>query len=1122
MSRANIPLVAFNRGLVSPKAIARVDLDRTKLSAEVMTNWLPKTQGAMRIRPGTKYKGSSYSDTGAAWIEFVAATDDVALVELTNQKMRIWIDDALLGRPLVDTTVTLADTGWSNTSTGGALSTSATDIIPEMTAATTNGVTITASSQDIVSGAQNRSAWKAADDDITNSFWADTGAGNNALPSWWNVDFGAANTKAVTSYSVRARDDAGALDNAPRHWRLITGNFDTGTYAIDTGKWTLEDERAAEIDWAVSEKRSYTLPGADTGTVEARRHWRLFVTQVDTGAGTPSYQLNIAEIEMFDAATAQQVKKQSGTVTLNATSIGALARYQKRVVVSDTGTEHSLYIDVGRGPVTLRVGSTSGDDDYISESILGTGHHNLAFTPQAPFHITLQTDDIVDRVVQSLTIGDSGTVEITTPIPATSLDDVRYDQSADVVFVDAYGIPPGKIERRGTGRSWSFVYLQPNDGPFLPAASSSAKLSITAKYGNAQALSDVPFFSADHATNGGALLRMFHSGQSGVWPLGALNAATDAIEVTGIKDTGTAGSNSERTISISVSGTYVGTLQIERSFEGPDYGFHPASKDILDTGFTPAFNKNETDTGTFVRTIYDKDNNLSVWYRVKLIAWTSGVALVTMSYKNGGVNGIARITGYNTNQNVNVEILSRFSDTGSTDSWQEGAWSSAQRYPSAVALHESRLCHAGGATLWASVSDNYESHDDETVGDAGPLYRTLGSGPVDKVFYLVSLLRLVMGMAGAEIAVRSSSLDEPLTPSNNSAKAFSTQGSANLRAVKLDNQAIFVQRSGVRMFAINAAQAFGEYESQELTLLIPDLLNPGVVSIAVQRQPDTRIHCVLADGTVAICTFEPQEEVLCWSLWQTDGTVEKAMVLPGTSEDAVYYHVNRTIGGATKRYLERWASETESEGDTGLSWIADCAASYTDTGRATALTGFSHLNGEQVVVWASDTGAAVTNPETPDAGLDLSPDVAGVQTLYTVTGGTVTVTRPVHHAVAGLPFTADWKSTKMAFAAEKGTALTQMKRVGEIGFVLYNAHNNGLYFGRDTGALDALPRVSDNGATVDPDRIFKTFDQVAVSFPGTLDSDSRVHLRAKAPRPMTVLAAVPSVETDEKDAPDKR
>src|ERR1700754_3357280 len=104
MTRQNPDLLAFNRGLVSPEALARVDVERTRLSASVMTNWLPKTQGAMKIRPGTKFRGASKDNAPANFIPFIASTDDTALIELTDGVMRVWLDDALLTRPAVSTT----------------------------------------------------------------------------------------------------------------------------------------------------------------------------------------------------------------------------------------------------------------------------------------------------------------------------------------------------------------------------------------------------------------------------------------------------------------------------------------------------------------------------------------------------------------------------------------------------------------------------------------------------------------------------------------------------------------------------------------------------------------------------------------------------------------------------------------------------------------------------------------------------------------------------------------------------------------------------------------------------------------------------------------------------------
>jgi len=1096
--RNNIALLSYNRGLISPKALARVDLDRTRLSAEVFNNWIAKTQGALTIRPGTKFFGSSKNDTGAEFIEFVAATDDVAMVELVDSVSRFWLGSdahelSLLSRPSVATAVDLSDTGWEETSIGGALAASAVDLIPIMTSETTDGVQVTESS---FLGGFPVEGFRACDDNLGTGWVADNDTGE-----YLNVDFGSGNAKTVVSYSVRASADSSDLDGAPGDFDLLSSNFDTGSYDTDTGKWTLADSRPSETGWSVSERRTYAI--SDTGSSSPRRHWRLNVRSAEN----PGIEVFVAvdEFELLGLASATaHVVFNGSKVILNSGSIGSIARIQKHVVVDtgDKNVEHGLVINVSRGPITMRIGSSSGDDDYLNETDLGTGWHNIEVTPSDDFYLTFQTNKQFNRIIGSVEIGDSGIVEVPTAWGFSDIDNVRYDQSADVIYADCAGCPPKKIERRGTGRSWSIVDYAPDNGPFLSSPSSTARMTPGAFFGNTTIASDIPFFKSAHV---GALIRIFHEGQGGQWALGNQEAKTDTIEVTGIGDTGTETSTNERRISFSVSGEYVGTIIIERSFDSPDFGFKGISSNV----------GTASDTGTFNEDIDDTEDNIKVWYRARMSSWISGSAIVSITYGGGGVTGIARVTDFSSNTVVGAEVLERFSSTGSSDNWQEGFWSSARGYPSAVSLHGGRLFHANGGNLFASVSDDFENFDEDTEGDAAPFTRTLGSGPVDNIFYLISLLRLIIGTAGSEIALRSSSLDEAVTPENSSARTFSTQGSSNLRAVKMDTRAIHLQRSRQRVFMIGfglgKGEGIGDYEGFELTLLVPDLLKAGVVSIAIQRQPDTRLHCVLANGTVGTLIYEPQEEVICWSTWSTDGEVLKAMVLPGVEEDAVYYHIKRTINAQSKRYLEKWAKESECIGDTGLSWLADCAVSYSDTGRTSTLSGYSHLAGKEVVVWADDTGQT-------NAGKDLSPDVDGVQTLYTVdTGaGTISLGENVHHAVAGLPYMADWKSAKLAYGAEGGTALAQMKRVNQIAFSLFQTHNNGLFFGGDTGHLEGLPRVFDDGKEIDGDKIIAATDAVAMPFDGTHDTDARIHLRAKAPRPATVLAAIPTPQTNER------
>lgn len=1112
MARGNVALLSFNRGLVSPKALARVDLDRTRLSAEKMVNWIPSTQGSMRIRPGTKYLGSSYSDSGAQFLEFVASVNDKALIELTHNRARIWLPsdtgnylgdtggifetptiaglDVLLARPKVATTVTLSDTGWSDSSVGGTftVASSTADLIPKMTGYTTNGVTVAASGE---FGGQL--AWYAADDVTPSGGWYATGAS-----ATWRIDFGSGNTERVRQYTVQA---VGLPSAAPKTWTFQRSD--------DGAVWVTEDTRAAETGWSNYQTRTYTLPGSDTGTVEARRYWRLNVT-----ANNGYARLAVEEVQFRDIQTVSRTTFNAGSLTLNALATGSIAKAIKQVVVDtgDVDVEHGLAVAIRRGPITIRVGSTSGDDDYIRETELGTGYHNLAFVPSGNFHITFQTDQQVNRIVDSLAVSDSGTVEITTPWTADDLN-VRYDQSADVVYVARDSIKPQKIERRGDGRSWSVVDYAPINGPFRGINVKPVKLDLSQTYGNTTLTSDTPVFRETHT---GALFRLTYQGQSGTWFLGNKGAATDVIEMTGFNDTGVTAQDTgqapglERQIRFKLSGTYTGKVTIQRSFDGPDIGFHDADL---------------ADTGTATIWVHDNDNNITVWYRaiIKEPDYTSGVAQVAAYYFNGIRTSVCRITAFNDNQSVNVEVLQRAADTGPTADWEEGVWSEYRGFPQAPALHEGRLALASKAQVNISVADDFENFDDTVSGESAPISRTLATGSVDNINFLISIIRLVVGTAGAEISVRSSSTDEPLTATNSTAKSFSTLGSsANTRAIVIDSRGIYIHRSGQHAYMVSfgtSAETFGDFESRELTVLVPELLKAGVVSIAVQRQPDTRIHCVLADGTVAILTFEAQEEVLCWSTWQGDtGTgaaVERAMVLPGLGEDQVYYHVRRTINGATKRYLERWAMESECEGDTGLSWLADCAKSFTATTTATDIQGFDHLIGTSIIAWASDTG--LTNGTT--GGKDLSPDVNGVQTEYTVdTGGNITAPFPVHHVVGGLPYIADFKSTKLAYAAQAGTALAQMKKTDKIAFILHQTHNNALFFGNDTGGegLDPMPRNIDGDSTVDADKVFEFFDQVAMTFPGLWDTDSRIYLRAKAPRPVTVMAAIPNVQTNER------
>jgi len=873
-------LLAFNRGIVSPLAVARVDLKRMAMSAEEQTNWMPRVLGAMSLRPGTRFLHSTKGDAAAAHLEFVFAVDDTALIELTAGFMRVVIDDEVLTRPSVASAVT-------------------------------------------------------------------------------------------------------------------NGTFDT-----DVAGWTDNDQVGATSAWA-----------------------------------TGGY------LSLLGNGTTFAIRDQQVTVA-----------------APDQNVQHGLAIHIAAGTATLRVGSSSGAEDYVAATTLRTGRHSIAFTPTGNFHIRLSARDDTATLVSSITVEAAGPVTLVSPWGAADLQNVRYDQSGDVLFCACKAHRQRRIERQDA-ESWSIVEYLAEDGPFRAQNLGPTTLQAGALSGSTTLTASAALF---RATNVGSLFRLSSAGQTVRATITAADTFTDPIKVTGIGST--------RVFNILTSGTWGATLTLQRSVGEPGAWTTVA-----------AYTTNQSLSSN------DGLDNQVIYYRIGVKAgeFTSGSITAELIYAFGTSDGTALVTGYTSATQVSIDVLEAFGSTAATANWREGSWSDRRGWPSAVALHDGRLWWAGKDKIAGSVSDAFNSFDDTVSGDSGPITRSIGAGPVDTINWLLPLPSLLVGTQGAELVAKASSLDEPLTPTAFSLKPASSLGSAALRAIKIDTGGVYVQRSGSRVYELALDGSTYNYTSNDLTAIVPELGLGGFVRIAVQRQPDTRIHCVRADGSVAILVFDRLEKVTCWVLYETDGAVEDVVVLPGSVEDAVYYTVRRTINGSTKRYTEKWALESEAQG-AQTTILTDATLTYSGAS-TTTITGLTHLEGETVVVWGN----------TKDLG------------SYTVTGGGITLSEAVTLAYIGLPYTADFRSAKLSTASE--VPLSQRQQLHHLGLLLANAHAQGLRYGQDFDNLDGMPLIDDEGGEVDADKIWTSYNADSTEVDGRWHNDARLCLRAASPRPCTVLAAVLSV-----------
>lgn len=843
---------------------------------------------------------------------------------------------------------------------------------------------------------------------------------------------------------------------------------------------------AADLPAGISESTTYyvkTVLSVDTFTVSATVGGAAINTS-SAGSGTHTGYHGWTPTRTTGATAAIT----GGALEIQAAARGSSIYAEQAVTTSSSGTEHGLRVTVTRGPVQFRVGSTSGGSDYVSDTTLGTGVHSLAFTPSGTYYIrfTVRTDRTA--VIDSVAIESAGTVTFTTPWLLADLPLVRFVQSIDIVFLACTGYQQRKIERRGTtGRSWSLVPYESDDGPFVTAATNKVRITASASYGVATLTASAGIFSSSHV---GSLIKLTPAGWGMTFVIAGEDAFTDSVRLFG--------AGREKWFTVTTTGTWVGTIVAQVSLDGADSGF----VDLEPAVGTPW--QTTVNLAAQVFSTSDNYNNTAIWIRLgfKAGGYTSGSATITITNGGSGRAGVARITAYSSATSASAQILSAPGSVASTDNWQFGAWSDVAGWPSAVALFDGRLFWGGEDKFWGSESDDYYAFNLDDTGDSGSIQRALATGgTINRVKWMLPLQRLIFGTDGAEISARSSSFDEPLTPTNVTLKDASTQGAAAYSPAKLDGRGVYIHRDGVRSFELLYDGESNDYRTGSLMLLNDTIGGTGFTGVAIQRSPETYVWHVRADGQCPVLLYEPKEKTAGWHRFiaapstAAVAVVEDVVVLPSTSYDRVYLSVKRTVNGSTIRSLEKLATHAEAAGGS-TTILTD--ASVTLAGPVTTFTGLTHLVGETVVAWGTTGG--ITGP---------------IGTTYTVNGsGEITLPSSSTAVTVGLAYAWRFKSAKLAYAASGGTALLQTKRVAELGVVLENTHPNAITYGGDFTTMYELSRVRD-GQDITESTLWTTYDEQMEPAGGGWDTDSRLCMKGASPYPATIAGIVIGIETNE-------
>ena len=545
--------------------------------------------------------------------------------------------------------------------------------------------------------------------------------------------------------------------------------------------------------------------------------------------------------------------------------------------------------------------------------------------------------------------GSSDPIEVTTPYGEDELADLKFTQSADVMYLVHPLFAPRKITRT-SHTAWSIAEVAFERGPMQDDNTSAVTFLASARTGNVNVTASSSTFVS---TDVGRLIKV----HDGVTKITSLTSAT--VVATTVQENADGRSELMPAYTAATISAHEGdpsSTGLEHNDRYQDtagqfiaQGFKEGQK-ITVTGFTTGNNNNSS--AIIVRVTED----------TLLLAPSSDV----------------------TDEAAGDSVTIAGDLTASTE-WALGAFSGTTGFPSAVAFYEQRLVFASTTaqpqTLFFSVGGSFEDFNGG-VNDTDALTYTLGSNQVNIIRYLQAGRVLLVGTSGGEFVV-SSSEQAPLSPTNASVKRQATYGSANIQPVQVANTTLFIQRAKRKLRELIFDLNTDSYQAPDLTILAEHITEGGIKEMALQQEPDNIVWCVRIDGKLVGMTYRREENVIAWHEHTLGGK-------SGACTVTVSDYANLAVGTTLKFTKSDGTTVTFTSEAAGGSAPADTSLGFrpNESNNTTADNIFTRMDAHADFTVANPSAAIVTIEETNPSATGFLSCVSSDTTRLTTTNQT--------------------------------------------------------------------------------------------------------------------------------------
>ena len=217
--------------------------------------------------------------------------------------------------------------------------------------------------------------------------------------------------------------------------------------------------------------------------------------------------------------------------------------------------------------------------------------------------------------------------------------------------------------------------------------------------------------------------------------------------------------------------------------------------------------------------------------------------------------------------------------------------------------------------------------------------------------------------------------------------------------------------------------------------------------------------------------------------------VESVAVVPTDDKEyQTWVIVKRTINGTTKRYVEYLNELDFDQTDNTTFNFLDSSLSYSGS-PATNISGLTHLEGQVVSILAD----GATHPNK------------------TVSSGAITLDRASKNVKVGLAFTSLLQTMRIDAGSQDGTSQGKTKRIYDITVRMFETI--GVEVGPDLSEMERIPfRTS---ANLMDEGIPPFTGDKEVEFRGNYETDGFIFVRQTQPLPFTILSLYPRLVTND-------